>query len=181
MAYERYKNKHPLLKAEKIELMREYLEYYSERIAHHGLSELNIKIPRSAFDKILQEIGSILVQYANKAAKEDGEIKDFLTNNPLPSHIHELLPDEYRAFSLLLNALKQWVSSESAAIDRFLLGGRARQICREAVDHCIVTGGDLGEQPELHHPMRDGRPPVYISKKGHEIIEYRHANKVVTP
>ncbi len=40
-----------------------------------------------------------------------------------------------------------------------------------AVDKCIVTGEELGERAELHHPMRDGRPPILLSKKGHDIIE----------
>lgn len=83
----------------------------------------------------------------------------------------ELLPDDFRVFSLLLNALKQWVSAESQSTDRYILGGTARTTCREAVNKCIVTGEDLGENPELHHPLRDGRPPILLSKKGHTLVE----------
>ena len=83
----------------------------------------------------------------------------------------ELLPDDFRVFSLLLNALKQWVSAESQSTDRYLLGGTARATCREAVNKWIVTGEELGENSELHHPLRDGRPPILLSKKGHNLVE----------
>lgn len=29
----------------------------------------------------------------------------------------------------------------------------------------------MGEDPELHHPLRNGRPPILLSKKGHNLIE----------
>jgi hypothetical protein len=83
-----------------------------------------------------------------------------------------LLPDDFRVFSLLLNALKQWVSAESQSTDRYLLGGTSRATCKEAVDVCIVTGEGLGDRPELHHPLRDGRPPILISKEGHDLVEH---------
>jgi hypothetical protein len=83
----------------------------------------------------------------------------------------ETLPDEFRVFCLALNSLKQWVAAEQAATDRYLLGGSARDLCREAVKTCLVTNIALGQDVELHHPVRDGRPPIPLSKKGHDKIE----------
>lgn len=171
MAYKRYKSEVALSKQEKVTLMAEYVNYYKNLIKEHGNEVLNIKIPRDVFDEVLDEIGTLLNKHAMKMAKEEGVIHDFLRSNPLPPPLQKLLPDEFRVFALLINSLKQWVSAESAATDRFLLGGTARQTCRSAVDKCIVTGEELGESAELHHPMRDGRPPILLSKKGHDFIE----------
>lgn len=171
MAYKRYKSEITLSKQEKVRLMAEYIDYYERLISERGLDVLNVKIPREVFADILDDIGSILNEKAKEMAYEDGPVKDFLQANPLPPHMKDLLPDDFRVFSLLLNALKQWVSAESQATDRFLLGGTARATCREAVHKCIVTGETLGENPELHHPLRDGRPPILLSKKGHELVE----------
>lgn len=82
-----------------------------------------------------------------------------------------LLPGEFRAFCLALNAVKQWVAKEQAATDRYLLGGVARALCREAGKTCLVTGEVLGPDAELHHPVRDGRPPIALSKRGHASID----------
>lgn len=171
MAYKRYKSEIALSKPEKVNLMVEYIDYYERLINEQGLDTLNIKIPREVFDDVLNHIGSILNKKAIEMANEDGPVKEFLEANPLPPHMKELLPDDFRVFSLLLNALKQWVSAESQATDRYLFGGTARNTCREAVDKCIVTGDDLGVDSQLHHPLRDGRPPILLSKRGHELIE----------
>ena len=171
MAYKRYKSVIALSKQEKMNLMSEYIDYYERLINEQGLDALNVKIPRDVFANILDEIGSILNQKAFEMASEDGPIKNFLEENPLPPHMKELLPDDFRVFSLLLNALKQWVSAESQSTDRYLLGGTARATCREAVNKCIVTNEELGENAELHHPLRDGRPPILLSKKGHNLVE----------
>jgi hypothetical protein len=171
MAYKRYKSEIALPKEEKISLMAEYINYYENLINVHGTDVLNIKIPRGVFSEILDNIGTLVNEQAMKMANEEGAVKDFLQANPLPPHMQKLLPDEFRVFALLINSLKQWVSAESAATDKFLLGGTARQTCRSAVDKCIVTGEELGESSELHHPMRDGRPPILLSKKGHDFIE----------
>ena len=182
MAYKRYKSPVSLTKPQKIELLSEYVSYYSSLIAEQGTDILNVKIPREIFSGFLDDIGSRLNEYAVKMANDEGAVKDFLTNNPLPPHMKELLPGDFRIFSLLLNALKQWVAAESASTDRYLLGGTARQTCREAVDKCIVTGEELGDNPELHHPLRDGRPPILLSKEGHNIVEYGtgHQNDEMT-
>lgn len=171
MTYKRYKSEIALSKPEKLNLVSEYIDYYESLISEQGLDILNVKIPRGIFANILDEIGGVLIQKAVEMASEDGPVKEFLKANPLPPHMKELLPDDFRVFSLLLNALKQWVSAESQSTDRYLLGGTARATCREAVNKCIVTGDDLGENPELHHPIRDGRPPILISKKGHNLVE----------
>lgn len=171
MAYKRYKSEIALSKPEKVNLMSEYIEYYERLINEQGLDILNVKIPRDVFANILDEIGGVLNQKAIEMASEDGPVKDFLEANPLPPHMKKLLPNDFRVFSLLLNALKQWVSAESQSTDRYLLGGTARATCREALDKCIVTGEELGENPELHHPLRDGRPPILLSKKGHNLVE----------
>lgn len=171
MVYRRYKSDVALSKQEKVDLMAEYINYYENLIKDKGTDVLNIKIPREVFERVLDKIGSTLTEQAIKMTNEEGPVKDFLQANQLPPHMKELLPDDFRAFALLLNSLKQWVSAESAATDRFILGGTAKATCKSAVDRCIVTGGELGEKPELHHPLRDGRPPILLSKKGHDLIE----------
>src|SRR5690606_33602033 len=53
-----------------------------------------------------------------------------------------------------------------------LLGGTARRQCRQMADHCLITGKHLElADVELHHPVRDGRPPIPLSKNGHDRIE----------
>lgn len=173
MTYKRYKSNVTLSKQQKKELVAQYISYYKDLIADRGIEVLNIKLPREVFEPILDQIGTYLNEQAKRLASEEGEVKQFLDDNPLPPQTKDLLPDEFRAFSLLLNALKQWVSAESAATDRYILGGTARDTCRSAVDHCIVTGETLGDRSELHHPMRDGRPPILLSKKGHSMIEHQ--------
>ena len=44
-------------------------------------------------------------------------------------------------------------------------------MCRDVSTTCLVTGEALGADSELHHPVRDGRPPVLLSKAGHDRIE----------
>ena len=119
--YRRFENDHSLSKPEKISLLKEYVSYYEDLFDKSGFETLNVKLPRTVFQSILDHIGELLVEEANKASIE-GPVKEFLDVNPLPVHMKELLPDDFRAFSLILNALKQWVSAESAATDRFLLG-----------------------------------------------------------
>jgi hypothetical protein len=127
-----------------------------------GNEVLNVKIPREIFENVLDSIGTMLNEQAITMANEEGPVKDFLQANPLPPHMKKLLPDDFRTFSLLLNSLKQWVSAESAATDRFLLGGTAKDTCRKAVDKCIVTGEHLGEnKDEAGRMCRGGQTPLY--------------------
>lgn len=99
------------------------------------------------------------------------DVRQFLDENRPPGKMNTLLPDDFRVFCLLLNGLKQWLSAEQAATDRYLLGGTARAQCRGMTSSCLVTGEPLIGEIELHHPVRDGRPPVPLSKEGHRIIE----------
>jgi hypothetical protein len=173
--YKRFVNSKPLTKQEKISLLEEYNKWYEDKIKEIDISILNVKIPREVFEPILDKIGTWLVNEAKQTSKE-GVVKQFLDDNPLPPHMKDLLPDDFRAFSLLLNGLKQWISAESAATDRYLLGGTARDTCRNISVKCIVTNKSLGEKPELHHPLRDGRPPILLSKIGHDLIENQQTN-----
>ncbi|RKH51114.1 hypothetical protein D7X55_20450 [Corallococcus sp. AB049A] len=121
---------------------------------------------------MLDQVGALLLQQSAVLATTPGPIREFLDRNPLPPSLEGRLPDEFRAFALALNALKQWVAAEQAATDRYLLGGNARIECRAAGDVCIVSGAPLADEVvELHHPVRDGRPPIPLSKEGHDRIE----------
>ncbi len=170
MSYQRPTNPNPLSKAEKVELLREYSEYYRS-LATTDQSALNRKVPRDAFADLLDRIGKLLIDESKQMASSPGTVREFLDANPLPPEMTSLLPDEFRTFCLALNALKQWVGAEQSATDRYLLGGVARQSCREATSNCLVTGETLGPDAELHHPLRDGRPPILLSKTGHSSIE----------
>jgi len=168
--YKRFENQRSLTKTEKLDLLKKNNEHYRKLIKEKGIEQLNIKIPRNVFENTLEKIGSLLLEESERLSK-NGPVKSFLDENPLPDFLEGLLPDNFRVFSLLLNSLKQWVAAESAATDRYLMGGTARNICRNASTHCLVTNEVLGKDAELHHPMRDGRPPIFLSKNGHDQIE----------
>ena len=81
-----------------------------------------------------------------------------------------LLPDSFRA-CLALNQLEA-VGCQGAGGDGSISArGVSRQMCRDASATCLVTGEVLDADAELHHPVRDGRPPVILSKAGHDRIE----------
>lgn len=170
MTYIRPQAPQRLPKAERSEVLREYFEHY-RALASTDPGALNQKIPREAFQDLLDRIGTLLLEEARRAASQGGPVRDFLEANSLPGRWNELLPDEFRAFCLALNALKQWTVAESAATDRYLLGGNARGELRAVAGTCLVTGETLGSDTELHHPVRDGRPPLPLSKAGHARIE----------
>lgn len=171
MEYTRYVNNSSLTPEEKADLLKEYIDYYEELVKEGKLELLNQKLPRSAFSDILDAIGCLLKAESQKLAQSSKEIKHFLSANPLPGKMAELLPEDFRVFVLILNALKQWVTAESAYCDKYLMGGTVREKCRNAIDHCLVTGEPLTASAELHHPVRDGRPPIPLSKRGHSMIE----------
>ena len=175
MAFKRYQPEKSLSKDEKVSLMAEHM-LYCERLYKNDISALDVKIPREVFATTLDKIGTLLKNEAKSLSTTVNDLSIFLKDNPLPPHLEAHLTDEFRAFCLLLNGLKQWVSAESAATDRYLLGGKAREICREAVCKCIITGEELGDGAELHHPLRDGRPPILISKEGHILISQNSQN-----
>jgi hypothetical protein len=170
MPYQRPVNTTALSREQKLTLLKEYLSHYElEAVRDRGV--LNRKVPREAFAELLDRIGELILQESKLRAEEAGVVHDFLEATPLPPSMEKLLPMDFRVYCLALNALKQWVSAEQAATDRFLLGGTARELCRAAASNCIVTGEPLGADLELHHPVRDGRPPLPLSKHGHDTVE----------
>jgi hypothetical protein len=170
MAYERPVNELPLSPKEKPVLLKQYFEYY-RALYKENPSALNTKLPRDAFDDVFNELGEMLLTKSESLASIEGPVRTFLDDNPLPPAIAQRLPREFRVFCLALNAIKQWVAAEQSATDRYLLGGVSRKLCRNAADRCLVTGDTLGVDIELHHPVRDGRPAIPLSKRGHDLIE----------
>lgn len=170
MPYERPQPARRPVRSTRGQRLDEYFAHYRE-LAARDPDALNRKIPRDAFAPLLERIGELLVTEAARAA-EAGVVREFLDGNPVPPPFEGELPDDFRAFCLALNALKQWVSAEQAATDRYLLGSTARADCRAAADACILSGEALDrEGTELHHPVRDGRPPVPLSKAAHSRVE----------
>jgi hypothetical protein len=170
MTYTRPASETNLSKDQKVSMLTAYYNHYRD-LASSSPESLNVKLPREVAENFLHQIGSILIE-ASKAANTPGRLQEFLAANPLPPSLQDLLPDDFRAFCLLLNALKQWVAAEQAATDRYLLGGTARETCRQVAKTCVVTGESLeGADLELHHPIRDGRPPFPISKHRHALLE----------
>jgi hypothetical protein len=170
MPYARPELANPIPKAEKDVLLSEYLKYYEE-LATSDRSKLNQKLPNATFSDVLDKIGKLLVAESARLAKEPGPCRLFLEHNPVPAGLATFLPDSVRAFCLLLNALKQWANKEQIAMDGYLFGRNARQLFRSIAGHCMLTGDALDSAAELHHPVRDGRPPLLLSKKGHAQIE----------
>lgn len=170
MPYKRPINGSRLSKIEKLELLRDYIKHYRQ-LAVEDSSVLNRKVPREAFGDLMDRLGELLLSESARLAESDGPVRDFLEANTLPAALSDRLPAEFRVFCLVLNSLKQWVAAEQAATDRYLLGGNARKLCRKAADACVVTGHALEDGCELHHPVRDGRPPIPLSKAGHAAIE----------
>jgi hypothetical protein len=169
MSSKRPINESPLSKADKLDLLKEYIENYRGLGANREV--LNRKVPRGAFDELLNSLGETLQAKSAELASTVGPVRTFLDDNKLTPAIAKRLKDDFRVFCLALNALKQWVAAEQAATDRYLLGGNARELCRAASNRCLVTNEALGTDCELHHPVRDGRPPVPLSKRGHAEIE----------
>jgi hypothetical protein len=170
MMYQRPKRKVPLDNAQKQRLLKEYFAHYQD-IPQRDSVALNVKIPREIFEPLLDQIGTLLLSYAASAVVSNPDIRAFLDKNPLPPALGDLLPDDFRAFCLALNALKQWVAAEQMATDRYLLGGTARQACQQAATTCVVTGQPFTDMLELHHPLRDGRPPIPVNKLAHAQLE----------
>jgi hypothetical protein len=175
MSYVRPANAVPLSAMEKRQLLSQYCDFYRE-LARRNPGELNKKLPRSALAGTLDRIGALIIEEAKALAAGNPQVRQFLDENGLPGKMSALLPDDFRMFCLLLNGLKQWLSAEQAATDRYLLGGTARAQCREMVSRCLVTGEPLSGEIELHHPLRDGRPPLPLSKGGHRTIEQQTAS-----
>ena len=168
--YKRPKSSVVLSKAERRNLLEQYFANYRS-IASENPALLNQKLPREVFKDLLDVLGGVLLQETRDIAARPGPIPDFLELNTLPSSLAPLLPPEFRTFCLALNALKQWVAAEQQATDRFLLGGNARDELRTIAASCIATGKSLNGDCELHHPVRDGRPPIPLCHEAHDEIE----------
>lgn len=170
MPYKRPISGSPLSKTGKLDLLRGYIEHYRQ-LAADDPSVLNRKVPREAFGDLMDRLGELLLAESARLAESEGPVRDFLQANPLPESLGDRLPAEFRVFCLVLNSIKQWVAAEQAATDCYVLGANARKLCRKAADTCVVTGHPLGDGCELHHPIRDGRPPIPLTKAGHAAIE----------
>ena len=171
MQYTRPKPDSKLTKQERAALLKSYFDFYAE-LVRRDPNALIRKAPRTAFSELNNKIGGLLLQAAKNLASQDGPVRDFLDQNPLPLALRQHLTDEYRIFCLALNSLKQWNAAEQAATDRFLLGAQVREEAVEVLTKCIVTGSDLTQGDfEFHHPVRDGRPAIPITKEAHARIE----------
>lgn len=172
MRFKRPVNPNKLTKEQKLSLLKEYVSHY-EREAAVDQKHLKQRVPREEFSDLLDQIGQLLLRQSKMISIQPGAVTDFLQATPLPPRLEKLLPREYRVYCLALNALKQWVAAEQAATDKYLLGGMARELCSAAASKCIVTGESLESNIELHHPVRDGRPAIPLSKRGHDFIEHK--------
>lgn len=164
-----------LTKPERTALLTEYFEYYRS-VATESTDLLNQKLSRDVFKDVLDTIGGLLLAHAAELAARTGPVHDFIESNGLPPSLSDLLPAEFRAFCLTLNALKQWVAAEQQATDRYLLGGNARAELRAIAGSCIMTGKPLEDGYELHHPLRDGRPPIPLCHEAHDRLEKQESS-----
>jgi hypothetical protein len=177
MSYIRPKSNHALSPDEKRDLLQEYFDYYRE-VSKSNPELLNSKLPRSAFDNLLNDIGELILAKAETLTATGNEVSNFLAENPLPEHLEHYLPEQFRVYCLALNALKQWLSAEQAATDRYIFGGTVRTQCRKLSNSCLVSGIPADECTiELHHPVRDGRPPIPLAKEVHAEIEGQTSTK----
>lgn len=163
--------------AEKQAFLAAYLSYYAEA-AKKNPQELRRKLRRSVVQPFLDEIGEHVAKLAkeiseNNVSTPHGDaVKQFLMANPIPGQMGMHLTIEMRAYAVLVRALLQWAVGQSLSIDRWVISGNARKTLRASSPKCIVTGEPFGdEEIELHHPVRDGRPPLPVSQKGHKIAD----------
>ena len=169
--YQRYKAAQKFEGGTRRKALQEYIDHYTH-IAAVSPGLMNQKLPRKTFEKVLDEVGALLQRRARELATSDPDMIDFLERNTLPPCLGVALTREVRAFSLLLNSLKQWAVAEQSAIDRFLISGSVREELRDLAQNCPIAPESFDkEKIELHHPVRDGRPPIPLSKKGHETVE----------
>jgi len=175
-AYTRPKSPITLAKAEREALLEDYFQHY-RTIANNDPALLNQKLPREVFKELLDTLGGMLQKKTKDLAVNPGPVQEFLELNSLTPSLARLLPPDFRVFCLALNALKQWVSAEQQATDRFVLGGDARGELRAITGTCIATGRSLEDGCELHHPVRDGRPPIPLCHEAHDRIEQQGATK----
>jgi len=151
--------------------LREYFQHYS-KLAKVNPSLLNQKLPRRIFEEVLGEIGGLIQHRARELSEKDQAMIPFLESNSLPPSLGGELTPEIRAFCLLLNAVKQWSNAEQAAMDRLIFSGNVRRELKDLATGCPVCPEAFEKSSvELHHPVRDGRPPIPLSKEGHDTVE----------
>lgn len=169
--YQRYKATQKFEGDNRRKALQAYISHYAG-IATTSPDLMNQKLPRNTFGRVLDEIGELLQRRAKELAASDPGMIEFLEKNAVPPCLGDELTREVRAFSLLLNSLKQWTAAEQSAMDRFLISGGVREELRDLAENCpIAPESFVKRKLELHHPVRDGRPPIPLSKQGHETIE----------
>jgi hypothetical protein len=152
------------------QLLQEFFDFCEQSYADDPKA-LSIKLPRTEFAAALNRIEKLIKSEATKLTK-DKRMQAFLKMAALPPGLVPFLPDEVRVYCLLINALKQWVSSQSLATDGIIFGGNLRKRVRASAKQCVVSGETLTYQAvELHHVVRDGRPPIPLSHKGHSKVD----------
>jgi hypothetical protein len=169
--YARFRAGRKIGAQERLKALSEYIAHY-EVIAKEQPQLLNQKLPRKVVHPILDGIGSSLKTVASQLTAHS-DIQEFLRRNEPPICIGHELTDEVRIFCLLLNALRQWTVAEQSYMDRFLFSGNVRKEIRKLATRCPVSSERIGPttKVELHHPVRDGRPPLPLSKNGHDKLE----------
>ncbi|HWA27559.1 MAG TPA: hypothetical protein VG734_18025 [Lacunisphaera sp.] len=169
--YRRYKVSVKIEGEAKKAALADYIRHYTE-IAKTNPALLNQKLPKRVSETVLNEVGLLLQRYARELSTTEGPLKDFLGRNPVPACLGNELTDEIRAFCLVLHSLRQWATAEALATDRFLISGNVRKDLKELFTICPVAPDDADtSKVELHHPVRDGRPPIPLSKRGHDTVE----------
>src|SRR5688500_10273805 len=108
MSYERPRAEATLTPDERRALLRDYLAVYRDMAASGHVSS-NVKLSKAAFADLLDEIGDVLLRRCKELASRSGPVRDFLQTNRPPGELARLLPDDFRAYCLGLNALKQWM------------------------------------------------------------------------
>src|SRR5437763_823245 len=106
MPYRRPESQTRLTNDQKVELLHQYFDDY-RRCAEQDRAALNVKAPRADYAALLDQVGELLLAASRVAAAEPGPVQRFLKANPLPPALNGLLPDDFRALCLALNALKQ--------------------------------------------------------------------------
>jgi hypothetical protein len=168
--YQRYQS--PKIEGEnRRKALADYVRHYT-KVARNEPTLLNQKLPRKAFQSLLAMIGNLLQEEARQLSTSNTETVKFLKINSVPACLGDKLTPEIRTFALLLNALSQWTTAEKLAMDRFLFSGDVRKELKSLCQTCPIYPEEFDvKNIELHHPVRDGRPPIPLSKRGHETVE----------
>lgn len=166
--------------------LAEYVDFYkalqptppvTEEAEQQFLSQLSVKLDRSIVAQFQDLIGGLIQQEARRLAMPGSldtdaqQVQLFLTEHPLPAGLAAHLPDEYRIYSLLLNVVKQFISREQPHTDSHVFGNSYKKQAKQAFAHCLVSGEKLGADVEWHHVLRDGRPPIPLTKIGHQRVD----------